>query len=286
MVYLSNEILRQKAEYPIYPPYHKDHYLEEYFYKWYNKNNKKYSRKYIDVFWTNIYCNAASGKGISINIQRELDQLDQSDKYFTVCQHDDGPLENLPNDTLIFSAGGNRKHGNIIPIPLICSNIVEQPINESKTILCSFIGSLTHPIRREMCSLWANDPDFVMGAQEWKAEVASRNFMLFKTFTPKSKFTLCPRGYGKTSFRLYESIQLGSIPVYISDEHYLPWKESIDWNEFCVILTPDKLNNLKEILLSYSDAKINKMIAVAQTLYNEYFSLDGMCKQIAKRIND
>ena len=36
-----------------------------------------------------------------------------------------------------------------------------------------------------------------------------------------SLFSLCPRGYGPTSFRLYESIQLGSIPVYIAedDEH-------------------------------------------------------------------
>lgn len=154
MVCLTSESLRQRAEYSIYPPYHDGKYLEEYFYSWYNQKQIKSSRKYIDIFWTNIYCNYAVGKGTRVNIQSELNSLDANDSYFTICQHDDEPLENLPDNTLIFSAGGNRKHGNIIPIPLICSKLVDEPINEDKTILCSFIGSLTHPIRKEMCSKW------------------------------------------------------------------------------------------------------------------------------------
>lgn len=129
-----------------------------------------------------------------------------------------------------------------------------------------------------------NDEDFVIGAQEWKAEVPKRNLMLFKTFTAKSKFTLCPRGYGKTSFRLYEAMQLGSVPVYISDEHYLPWIDELDWNEFCVLIKPNQIEQLKEILMSYSDEKINKMVKTAQELYHEYFSLDGVCSQIVSRL--
>lgn len=284
MVCLTSESLRQQADYSIYPPYHTGKYLEEYFYAWYTKKNVKSSRKYIDIFWTNIYCNSAVGKGTRVNIQNELNCLDPNGSYFTVCQHDDGPMENLPEDTLIFSAGGNRKHGNIIPIPLICSKLVNEPINETKTILCSFIGSLTHPIRKEMCSRWANDDDFVIGAQEWKAEVPKRNLMLFKTFTSKSTFTLCPRGYGKTSFRLYEALQLGSIPVYISDEHYLPWTDELDWNEFCVLLKPNQINNLKEILLTYNEERIKSMIEKGKSIYNKYFSLNGMCEQIEKRL--
>ena len=88
-------------------------YLEKYF----KENKTDIDREYIDVFWTNIYCNAANGAA-AIDIQSYLNSIDTNKKYFTICQHDDGPMEKLPADTLIFSAGGNREGDNIIPIPM------------------------------------------------------------------------------------------------------------------------------------------------------------------------
>ena len=79
-------------------------------------------------------------------------------------------------------------------------------------------------------------------------------------------------------------MQLGSVPVYISDEHYLPWMDELDWNEFCVIIKPNQIEQLKDILLSYSDERINRMIQNAQRIYNAYFSLEGVCSQIAARL--
>ncbi len=283
MVYLNNENLRPIATYPIYPPYHKGKYLEEYFFEWFRKNKVDTDRKYLDVFWTNIYCNAANGNVSSVNIQYEINKLDKTGQYFTVCQHDDGPIETLPDDTLIFSAGGNRTTGRIIPIPLICSSLCE-PINEKKETLCSFVGSLTHPLRSMTIQRWASDPDFIVVAQNWAQNVSQKNFALFKILTTKSKFTLCPRGYGKTSFRLYEVMQLGSVPVYISDEHYLPWTDELDWNEFCVLIKPNQIDSLKDILESYTDSQINKMVTIGQQIYNNYFSLEGVAKQIAARL--
>ena len=104
---MKNTNLRPEALYPVYPPYHQGFYLEEYFFNWIKKNNIKIKREYIDIFWTNIYCNAASKKSQLINIQSELNELDPSKSYFTICQHDDGPLENLPNNTLIFRRFSN-----------------------------------------------------------------------------------------------------------------------------------------------------------------------------------
>lgn len=276
--------LRPPAVYPVYPPYHTGFYLEEYFSNWWKENKTDIDREYIDVFWTNIYCNAANGAA-AIDIQSYLNSIDTNKKYFTICQHDDGPMEKLPADTLIFSAGGNRTQGNIIPIPLICSRVTDKFINESKTILCSFVGSMTHPIRNNLLQKWGSDEDFIFAFQQhWAASVPKKNLTLFKTLTCKSKFTLCPRGYGKSSFRLYETMQLGSVPVYISDSHYLPWSDELDWSEFCVLIKPDQINDLKEILSSYSDKQIEKMVKTAHKLYNEHFSMEGMCKQIACRL--
>jgi hypothetical protein len=282
---MFSDLLRPEAKYPTYPPYHKDFYLEEYFFHWVLDNKINLNRNYINIFWTNIYCNVAAGKSGRINIQNYINLLNSDLKYFTICQHDDGPFEALPRDTLIFSAGGNKITNNTVPIPLICSRIENTFINESKTFLCSFVGSPTHSIRNQLISKWANDEDFIFGMQQhWMESVPKKNLSLFKTLTCKSKFTLCPRGYGKSSFRLYETMQLGSVPVYVSDYHYLPWTDELDWSEFCVLIKPDQIDDLKNILLSYSEEKINKMIKTAQTLYDEYFSLEGMCKKIIQRL--
>ena len=72
MVYLKNENLRPKAIYPTYPPYHKGDYLEEYFFNWWSANKVETRRNYIDVYWTNIYCNAAHTRSGRINIQAEI----------------------------------------------------------------------------------------------------------------------------------------------------------------------------------------------------------------------
>ena len=36
-----------------------------------------------------------------------------------------------------------------------------------------------------------------------------------------TKFNYAPRGYGRTSFRISEIIQIGRIPIYIYDD--IPW---------------------------------------------------------------
>lgn len=278
--------LRPPANYPKYPPYHEGGYLEEYFYNWWKSKNIITEREYIDIFWTNIYCNSGDSIHSKLYIQKYLDSLDFRKKYFTVCQHDNGPLEHLPPDTKIFSAGGNRTFGNIIPIPLICSKIKETNIDKPRDILCSFIGSETHPIRNSIYETWKDDEDFHISYKKWSFNVSNNDFLNFKNVTERSIFSLCPRGYGLSSFRLYESIQLGAIPVYISDKYYLPWTDELDWNEFCVMITPDNIKNLKSILLTYEKDDIKRMSTLARELYRKYFSLDGLCEQILKRIND
>ena len=57
MVYLNQDYLRPKSMTPTYPPYHQGEYLEEYFYSHYNQLETKPEREYLDIFWSNIFCN-------------------------------------------------------------------------------------------------------------------------------------------------------------------------------------------------------------------------------------
>jgi len=107
------------------------------------------NRTYLPIFWTSYYVNHNYGNDRRKieELQSFIDSLDKSKKYFTLVQYDDGILNDLSKiDCKVFGMGGG--HWNY-PLPLIC-----QPHPYSFTthrdIFCNFMGSLTHPIRKNL----------------------------------------------------------------------------------------------------------------------------------------
>lgn len=169
-----------------------------------------------------------------------------------------------------------------IPIPLVTDRHQLKGLN--KRYLATFLGSIpTHPIRKEMFEK-LKDKDLF-----WIEDVKTNKAAMprFVEVTEQSIFTLCPRGYGKTSFRLYEAMQLGSVPVYISDTHWLPFTKFLNWEEFCVIIKADLITSLPEILEKlYSSGKWCVMAARAKQVYDEYFCYESCFKWIAKILEE
>ena len=276
---ITLDFFSPKPNYPTYPPYHTGLYLEDYFMDFLFKNKPNTGRYFIPVSWTSYYNNMMP-RNI---LQAFLNSLNQNLPYYVVCQHDDAPIEKLPPNTLIFSAGGNYSGPNCIPLPLICSSL-KKPDKTDKDIFCSFVGSGTHEIRNELFKTWKDDKDFLFTQGGWDIKVSEDKLNHFITVTNRSKFALCPRGYGKSSFRLYEAMQIGAVPVYVSDDHYLPWTDELDWNDFCVLVQQKDIPNLKNILSSIDDVKYNSMLNKAKQIYDTYFTLEGMTNNILKRV--
>lgn len=128
--------------------------------------------------------------------------------------------------------------------------------------------------------MYKSDPDFYFNTKKWSPSVTNNDLENFFEKTQQSKFTLCPRGYGKTSFRLYETFQLNSVPVYISDNFWLPFIEKINWSDICVLIKPNEIVNLKKILNSINDKKYNSMLINGKKIWNEYFEINNLCKKI------
>jgi hypothetical protein len=192
---------------------------------------------------------------------------------FTVVQYDDGCLVDTPR-CRVFGAGG---YGDV-PIPLTCAE--HKLTNYPQTIFASFIGSIaTHPIRREMLN--------VLGKVEGFRIEESRGAKGLNDYVEtiqRSCFTLAPRGYGATSFRLYEAMQLGSVPVYISDKHWIPFEGSVDWNAFSIRIYPEQMESLPEVLRDIiKSGNYWKMREAALIAYDKYFKFDscfGMIKKL------
>jgi hypothetical protein len=199
------------------------------FERWYLdtfQSSDKTARVYLPVQWTAHYCNNRFGqdKGAIAQLQRYLDGLDTSKPFYTIVQFDDGILNNIDHlDLKIFSMGGGRVD---YPIPLLC-----QPHKFHATVpretLASFIGNETHAIRKQVFAL-EGKPGYYISRKPHKMTE-------YTEWMHNSAFSLAPRGYGSSSFRIAEAVHALSIPVYLSDHHCLPYNMPFDYG---VLLRP------------------------------------------------
>jgi len=70
----------------------------------------------------------------------------------------------------------------------------------------------------------------------WEVKDLKKRVKLTKDFCreiARSKFCFCPRGVGSSSFRLYQSLMVGTIPI-IYGMRDRPFQESLDWGEFSI----------------------------------------------------
>jgi len=156
---------------------------------------------------------------------------------------------------------------------------LKNPKDKERDIFCSFMGKLSGP----------NDRTGVRSLLYRKLKDRSEFYFSrgsipeFIDVTSRSVFTLCPRGYGRTSFRLYEAMNLGSIPVYIWDDmEWLPYKDLIDWSSVGVSLHVDDIDSLPGILRSHSEKDIREKQTNIASLSKSYFSYEGTCSQIVR----
>ena len=258
-----------------YPPYHQGLYIEEHFYDYYIRNKAKFDATgytLLPIFWTTAYL-------LQQDLTSYINALPKALKYFCVAQHDDGVKEVLPEGTIVFSAGGNSGG---IPLPLVCSPIPEDIIIPvKKDIFCSFVGSITHDIRKEMVAKLKSNPLFYIKTDEWSIHVNNDKQESFINTILRSKFTLCPRGYGAQSFRFYEALQLGSIPIYIHDDNkWQPYSDLLAWDKFSVSLHIKDIEALPELLQSISEETIEEMVLEGRRVYADIFKMLHIPKYI------
>jgi hypothetical protein len=261
-----------------YPPFNKM-IFEEYFMNWYKTNTVKTEYVYLPILWTNFYISRKYGTVVMGDLQKFLDSLDRSKKYFTILQYDDGILQDLKDlDILIFGAGGGGKktlsERNLgTPIPLLC-----QPsprIEQNRDVLCSFVGSTkNHPIRRKIANLFFKN--FVIHE--------NGGYDLFINRMERSIFSLCPRGYGATSFRICESLQHGSIPIYVYDKPWIPFQDKFDFNEIGILVSEKQIPDILNIIKSKTKEDIEKYIDNGKRIYEEFFTFEGCAKTIISKL--
>lgn len=235
------------------------------FERWYYLHHKESTgRIYLPVMWTSFYCKQRNN---ILGLQKFLDDLDRSLKYYTIVQYDDGILNDLAGlDIKVFSMSGKGDYY----LPLICQEH-KYPAAIKKDIFCSFMGRNTHSIRSEILKI--KQPGWMITDKVLKLPE-------FCSLLSRSIFTLCPRGYGPSSFRIKEALQYGSIPVYISDKFIIP--HNVPFETYGVLVKPDQIKELPAILAAVD---IVAKQALIPDIYKELYTYESNFEIINKEVD-
>jgi len=285
------DIFRSQSPH-IYPPFKNGRYMEEFFYEYFLQNKEllnDINYIYIPVFWTNLQVSDGFEERKKLYndiLDKEYSKFDTNQKFFTIVQHDDCVLLNLPKNTIIFGACSGH-----IPLPLIyedknstLSNIYKSVQNE-RDFLCSFVGSETCKLRESLKQI-STEPGFIIKTKGWDVNVNINDINNFVGLTLRSTFCLSPRGYGRSSFRFFESIYLGSIPIYIYDDHnWLPYRDILDYSLFSIVIHEKDITNLPSILYNLDNTAIQKMKEYLPQV-SKFFSLEYMCDYIINTLKN
>lgn len=226
-------------------------------------------------------------------VEKLLGLLRPGVAYVTVSQNDCGVTGDFARERLgayqfdaaadapnllVLSAGG---YGHV-PVPLLKQPealAARRPPRERR-YFASFVGSLhTAPGRLRYAM---NDTlhafaaargveVFVGKAQDWRGVMAD------------SRFSLCPRGFGRSSYHVAETINLGLVPVHVySDTPWLPYPERFADVGFNASI--DGFADLLGALHALPDAEVERREANAERFSASHFNFDAALGQIRRFI--
>ncbi len=131
------------------------------------------------------------------------------------------------------------KHKQVIP-PYNIGHVLR---TQALPILSKSSGIKTNFIQRER-PVFFNEPDL---------NLLKKLRMEFLQNMIESDYVFCCRGSGNYSFRFYEALSCGRIPVFIDTDCVLPYDFEIDWKKYCVWLDESELPLIAEKIAEFHD---------------------------------
>lgn len=243
---------------------------------WFMKNVKEDEigdRVYLPILFTSYWKLNKYGedKKAIDRLQKFIDSLDRSKKYFCLVQYDHGCLIDWKDlDVFIFGSGcrGDAQFSlSGQPHKFDFSGV-------EKDILCSFVGRITHPIREKIMGLKGLDGYYISDKHH--------NFYEYQRIMARSKFVITPRGVGFSCFKIAEAIQNLAIPIYASDEenwlipHGGNFSYGILVSGSAVLAIPSIVNKLQDVL--------HNMQVGLPDIYKYFYSFQGNKDRILEKL--
>jgi len=218
---------------------------------------------------------------------------------FTICQHTQYskiiPVLLECGIDVLFAphAAEDHKDIRILPFPHYAVN-GPHPAGK-KDIWYSFIGldstAQTAPgLRRNIFAMDHPENTVIIEREQWhwarenrwgdmSEDQQEEQRTEYRDTLARSRFSLCPRGFGPSTLRFWESLKAAAIPVLLSDTMRLP--AGVDWDRCIVRLREDEADKIPDILSEIPAEREQSMRLTCLEVYSE-FSGDNFVKCIRK----
>ena len=99
-----------------------------------------------------------------------------------------------------------------------------------------------------------------------------------------TKYSLCPRGFGRTSYHVMETLQMGYIPIQIySDIPWLPYHELFKEKDIGYSISTNEASfYLRTLLSKTTNEELQRKEDLIRELRDSHFTIDGIMNQISK----
>jgi hypothetical protein len=103
-----------------------------------------------------------------------------------------------------------------------------------------------------------------------------------------SDYIFCCRGYGNFSFRFYEALSCGRIPVFINSQCVLPYDFEVDWKQYCVWVEEDEISCIAEKIVEFHERLQPKEFVELQyecrKIWEQWLSPEGFFANLYRHI--
>ena len=196
--------------------------------------------------------------------------------------------DELPKNVYVFrtSINKSRQKQNELALPawsndFKCSKYypsIDEPV-------ISFCGAITDPVRSKCIQQLESNTDlktnFIIRNAFWGGSI--HNATLRQEYInniQKSHMVLCCRGAGNFSYRLYETLSCGRIPVIVDTDLSLPCADKIWWDDF-IITTPETINkDINEWWSKHDPKNLKKLFKYSRFVYDKFLTPAGFASYI------
>lgn len=196
------------------------------------------------------------------NINELINLSNQYNKKIILFYNDDNDRVFNFENSIIFrtSLYKSKKPKNYFSLPALCNDLKKECQynfrikNSIPTV--GFCGALTHALRKEVITNLENKKrlitNFNIRNSFWGGNVWGENVRKeYIENTLNSDFVLCVRGAGNFSYRFYETLCLGRIPLVIDTDIDLPFENYISYDNKILKVSIKDLDKIEDLVFEF-----------------------------------
>lgn len=104
----------------------------------------------------------------------------------------------------------------------------------------------------------------------------------------ESDYILCVRGAGNFSYRLYETLCYGRIPIFINTDCVLPYDFAVDWKRYCVWVEEKDIHQIEQKILEFhqnlSPQEFIDLQYQCRQFWEDYLSPHGFFREFYRHL--